>query len=346
MAVTTIYPWLDKPLEFLKRMSSKLPNAVLIYGPRGCGTFELGVAFAQFLLCKSPDNTMACGKCSECKLVESGNHPDFKLVLSELEAKNHPEVLAEPIKVSDRKSISRLISIEQIRDATEFLSTTSKRGGHRIVLIYPANLMLGTQSSALLKTLEEPPSGSILILVSDNLDSMLPTIRSRCQLVTVAPPTKEQGIAFLKAKKVKNPEEVLAKYGGLPLLYFEKDEKLSLDEERQEELLAFLIKGGKASSADVVYLTGREFPTLPLIIFLQRWVNDLILGSMGQSPRYFLKMKDKIRAVSKNLDSKKLFMYLDELTTAQRATSIALNAKIVSQDLLLNYIRACTSKDS
>ncbi len=346
MAVTEIYPWLDKPLDFLNRMSSKLPNAVLIHGPRGCGTFELGVAFAQFLLCKSPENAIACGKCSECKLVESGNHPDFKLVLSELEAKNHPEVLAEPIKVSERKSISRLISIEQIRDATEFLSTTSKRGGHRVVLIYPANAMLETQSSALLKTLEEPPPGSILILVSDNLDSMLPTIRSRCQLVHVLPPTKEQGIAFLKANKVKNPEEVLAKYGGLPLLYFERDDKLSLDEDKQEELLDFLLKGQTASSKDVVYLVGKDIPTLPLIILLQRWVNDLILGSMGQSPRYFLKMKDKIRLISKNLDSKRLFMYLDELSMAERATSIALNAKIIAQDLLLNYIRACTPKDT
>lgn len=85
------YPWLERPAEVLSKMLGKLPGGVLIYGPRGCGVFELASRFAAAVVCQHPADGAPCGICEECKLIFSGNHPDLRYVLSETEAALHPE---------------------------------------------------------------------------------------------------------------------------------------------------------------------------------------------------------------------------------------------------------------
>ncbi|MCD8339357.1 MAG: DNA polymerase III subunit delta' [Burkholderiales bacterium] len=341
MGLTTEYPWLAKPLDTLNRLKAKQSGSILISGCRGAGLFELAEAFAESLLCKNPVNGEACGKCSECTLNKAGSHPDLKLVLSEAEQAIHPEPWAEPVKATAKKSLTRNIVIEQIRDITDYLSTGSIRGGKKVVVVYPANMMQETQSSALLKTLEEPPPDSVLILVTENLEALLPTIRSRCQIINVPSPSAEQGIAYLKGKGIANPEETLARLGGLPLLYFEEDDKLLLGEDLENTLLNFLSKGAMASSADVVAITNSILPTLPLAIFLQRWVNDLVLAANKLPPRYFLRAKGASARIGKSVDVKKLMNYLDEIRRVKQTTFIALNPTLIAQDLLFHYIQAC-----
>lgn len=85
------YPWLERPAEVLAKMLNKLPGGILIYGPRGCGVFELASRFAAAVVCQHPVDGEPCGICEECKLIFSGNHPDLRYVLSETEAALHPE---------------------------------------------------------------------------------------------------------------------------------------------------------------------------------------------------------------------------------------------------------------
>ncbi len=332
------FVWLTKPAEALNKFRVNLPGAILIHGPRGSGTFELANAFARSLLCSSPIEGAPCGECPECKLLEAGNHPDFKLLLSEAEEAIHPLPWQKEEKtVTAKKSLSRQISIEQIRSLSEFVSTSSRRGGRKVVLIYPADTMMADQSSALLKTLEEPPAGVIFLLVSDNLDSMLPTIRSRCQIVRVTPPTPEQGCAFLKAKNVEHPEEMLAKFGGMPLLYFEEDVKLKIDEKKEEILLDLLAKGKNLDSRMIIELTASDFPLLPFLTLMQRCCVDLILMREGLNARYFLRRKEQIKSASTALDLRKMYGFVDELAQNKRHAQIALNARLIEQDLLMKY---------
>ncbi len=88
-------------------------------------------------------------------------------------------------------------------------------------------------------------------------------------------------------------------------------------------------------------ITSSELPTLPLTILLQRWTNDLVLSANGLPPRYFLRMKEASGKIAKTVNVRKLMKYLDELKKAKRATSIALNPRIIAQDLLLSYVKAC-----
>lgn len=332
------YPWFQKPAELLESFTKKLPSSILIHGPRGSGTYELGEAFAKLILCSSPVDGHACGQCAECKLIEAGNHPDFKLLLSEAEEAIHPLPWQKEAKpVTGKKTISRTISIEQIRALSDFIGISSHRGGRRVVLVYPADTMMADQSSALLKTLEEPPPSMVFILVSDNLDRMLPTIRSRCQLVRVAPPTQEQGVQFLKEKGVENPVEELAKLGGMPLLYFEQDQKLRLDPEKEEKLLDLLAKGPALDARSIIDLSSAEYSLVPLTTLLQRWCNDLVLVSQGLQPRYFLRRANQTKSIASSVNLKKLYAFWDELNTTRRHLQIALNPRMMTQDMLFKY---------
>ena len=90
----------------------------------------------------------------------------------------------EPSEKKEKKNIS----IEETRIAIESLSIGSHRGGHRVILIYPLELLRSDAANTLLKSLEEPPANTIFILLADRVDRVLPTIRSRCRLLTAPRP--------------------------------------------------------------------------------------------------------------------------------------------------------------
>jgi DNA polymerase-3 subunit delta' len=147
-----------------------LPPSLLLSGPSGVGKKRTAVALAQALNCLSPilDATRedgavlardACGTCTSCRRIERGAHPDV--------------VVIEP---GDTGSIK----IEQVRDVIDRAGYRPFEARRRVVIINEADAMQAPAQSALLKTLEEPPSASIFLLVSSLPDALLPTVRSRC----------------------------------------------------------------------------------------------------------------------------------------------------------------------
>lgn len=338
-----VFPWLEQPAKVLQKFREKLPGAILIYGPRGSGTYELAFAFAQSVLCEAPVNGAACGKCENCRLIKAGTHPDMRLVLSEAEAAVHPQPW-EPKKkaVEVKKGLPRTIEIEKIRALSEFFSITSHRGGNRVVLIYPANMMQADQSSALLKSLEEPPEGVVIILVSDDLDAMLPTIRSRCQLVRVPAPSKEASLEYLASQgfEREEAETALAQAGGMPLLVFEKDVRLKMSKETEAKILAMLRQGGELSMAEVVDGIPNDLSMQALVPLVQRFMTDIIYVRQGLPVRYFLKEANTIAALAARADDRALFAFVDEANKLSKIAAHPLNAKLTAQDFLIKYADA------
>ncbi|WP_322908043.1 DNA polymerase III subunit delta' [Paenibacillus campi] len=138
----------------------KISHAYLFHGPAGSGQLKMALQFAKALVCleKSDD---ACGHCIECRKMEHGNHPDFLLV--------------EP----DGNSIK----IDQIRELQRIFSYRSEAGNRKIYIIQAADKMTVQAANSLLKFLEEPPAPAVAMLLTDNVQSILPTIRSRTQPV-------------------------------------------------------------------------------------------------------------------------------------------------------------------
>lgn len=152
-----------KAKEILKRSvsSEKMSHAYLFRGPAGVGKKTMAHTFAALINCLSPGQHDVCGKCIACMKFRSGSHPDFMRI--------EPEGAA--------------IKIKQIRDLKHALTFPPYEAKYRVVLLVDVHTMRREAANSMLKTLEEPPENTILILTGDEANEILPTIISRCQVV-------------------------------------------------------------------------------------------------------------------------------------------------------------------
>lgn len=164
----TLPPWLHdywgKVASYIEQ--DRLPSAFMLVGDKGLGLPNFSVAFANRVICLSPNaEDMACGFCEACVLFNAGNYPDFFHL--------QPEEGKSSIK------------IDAIRELSASLALSNQFSKPRIVIIDPADAMLSQASNSLLKTLEEPNEDTCLILIAHDASKISATIRSRCQVVTV-----------------------------------------------------------------------------------------------------------------------------------------------------------------
>ena len=215
-----MHPWNQPILESLKTRE-RLPHALLLHGPRGVGKLALAERVAQLLLCEHAEPAQRpCGRCDGCRWYLAGNHPDFRRLEPEAIAKLPPPVEEEEgseAPARRTKQPSLYILIEQVRELASFLNVGSHRGALRVAMVHPAEDLYPNAANALLKSLEEPPSGAIFILVSHRPARLLPTVRSRCVAVPVPIPPRDVALAWLSSQGVTNAERWLAFAGGAPL---------------------------------------------------------------------------------------------------------------------------------
>jgi len=189
-----------RAMESLKSALGKgvVHHAWLFHGPEGVGKELAALAFAQALTC--PEKPMeGCGTCSSCKRVKGRNHPDVTWVMPEDE-----QVQRGLAGRSDfDHTPSRDIRIEQIRSLGERLSFRPLEAKHKVALLVNAHAMNPPAQNALLKTLEEPPRDTILVLITSALDKLLPTIRSRCTKAQFGPLPTDFIAAHLQATQKK-----------------------------------------------------------------------------------------------------------------------------------------------
>jgi DNA polymerase-3 subunit delta' len=180
-------------------------HALLITGPAGLGKRILALNYAQALLCETPrPDGLACGTCAGCTYVAARTHPDLQVLdLHEF-------------KDDEWKAVNE-ISVDRVREVTRMMATSAHRGGRRVAVVTPAERMNAAASNALLKTLEEPPSGAMLVLTSDQPGRLLKTVLSRCVRVPAPRPESAQAIAWLESQGVRDAAAALAEAGGAPL---------------------------------------------------------------------------------------------------------------------------------
>lgn len=269
---------------------SRLPHALLLTGQRGIGKFDLARRFAASLLCEQLTATQeACGVCPACVWSAQGNHPDFRL----LQPEAFDEEVSENSETTAKKKPSQQITIDQVRALDDFLHIGTHRRGARVVLVHPAEAMNRATANALLKSLEEPIQDTVFILVSSEPERLLPTIRSRCQVMPIPLPVAERAAAWLKGAGIADAPQWLALAGGSPLMAVElgsSDERTLLD-----ALVAELSRGKRldllaaAGALDKVVKSEKRPAALKrLVEWSQKWLLDLALVCEGQAPRYFI----------------------------------------------------------
>lgn len=203
-----LLPWQAPVIEraLALRQAGQLPHAVMIdLADRGDASVLIHY-LARVLLCHSPRENTPCGTCETCRLLRAGTCGDFGLVTLEIDEKT--------------KKPSKNIKIDQIRDLIYQLNLTRQHGAMKIAAIYPAERMNTASANALLKTLEEPAAGVLLLLVTHNRGRIPVTVRSRCQQWSVPLPDRALADAWLEAQGIgREAAETYLDYArGDPLL--------------------------------------------------------------------------------------------------------------------------------
>jgi DNA polymerase-3 subunit delta' len=170
-------------LEIIRRMceTGRVPHGLLFQGPEGCGKACVALALASQLLCEESDGP--CGRCESCRLIVTGGHPDL-LTVHRMPKK--PTASATVAPPGDPEDLRQFIVVDQVRELTRVAGMAPRRGARRVFIIEPADRMNNEAQNALLKTLEEPPGRTVLILVASRPHLLLPTVRSRCFVVGFA----------------------------------------------------------------------------------------------------------------------------------------------------------------
>jgi DNA polymerase-3 subunit delta' len=184
-------------LGLLSRAAARgtLPPSLIFAGPAGVGKHTTAIALAQALNCANPPRDVilhdtdgdvvlpldACGECPSCRRIARGTHPDIIVIAPDEDSPN--------------------IRIDRVRDVNERVAYRPFEARVRMVVIDEADALVPPAQNALLKTLEEPPSSSMFVLVTDSPDRLLETVRSRCPRVRFAPLSPADIAAWLQRER-------------------------------------------------------------------------------------------------------------------------------------------------
>lgn len=280
MTDTGLLPWHTQQWRLISKavQDQRLPHALLLHGPAGLGKAQFKNQLARLLICSRPveadavEGLLPCGQCKPCKQFSTeGIHADiFRL---------EPEEEGKAIKIA------------HTREAIEFCSLAAHYGGRKLVLIEPAEALNLNAANALLKTLEEPSSNTVLILISHQASKLLATIRSRCLQIRFNKPSKNSALEWLQAKGINDGAALLSEAQGYPVHASKIAEEggLSWRQARDKELLLFLSENRSVSGLvrlwlnhDLEQLHAWLFDRLRRITWFKSGQNDVLQGSHAE----------------------------------------------------------------
>lgn len=298
----------------------RVAHAYLFAGPSGSGRRAMAIAFAQTLLCEKGD-VDACGECLACRKVEHGNHPDLHLIAPD----------------------GASVKIEQVRELQRELSYRSAGAGRKVYVIEGAETMTVQAANSLLKFLEEPPSPVVAVLIAPSAQTMLPTIRSRTQLVPFVPGDPAE---LEKALTAEGTDPLLARTAvhlasGL-------DAARSLAQENWfAETRNVVIQLGKEmpsrfpgvllTAQKQVFKTDLADHTDTLLQMLALWYRDMIYAITGREDR--LVFPDQAEWISKNAWSRSLDGWVRAMElalTAVRRVQAHVQPQLALEQFLVN----------
>ena len=342
MKPSDIYPWQKTLWSQVQSMRNRFPHAVLLHGAAGIGKLQFANALAMSILCESPlDNGGACSVCLSCGWFVDSNHPDFRLIqprdreMEDAEQEGNGNIEAQGLTSSRDKKKSAQISIEQIRALSEMVILSSHRNGPRIVVINPSENLNLYSASALLKMLEEPPLNMQFILVSHELQRLLPTIRSRCHKISVPRPVASDALSWLRDEGVVDPEVALALTGGAPL------RSTAIDSRFIDQFCQQLARGSMVDPLVFSSTCGKD-RYKEVIELLHKWIFDLFNSRHALPARYFPRATASLQSLAISVDLTNLNSFQRTLITARKNALHPLNDDLQLEVLVMNYARLFT----
>jgi DNA polymerase-3 subunit delta' len=182
-------------IEAIRRayLADRLPHGLIFAGPVGVGKATTAAALAKLFLCERPKEDIPCGRCESCRVFAAGNHPDYHVITKEL------------IRYHDKTGKSKGIELSIHVLRPELIEPANRKpmmGRGKVFIIEQAELMNPQAQNSILKTLEEPAGRTLIVLLTDQPASLLPTIRSRCQTFRFASLGRSMVLAELQKRGI------------------------------------------------------------------------------------------------------------------------------------------------
>lgn len=328
----------DQALSILNRAveSGRLANAYLFYGPESTGKKRTGFELARTLNCDDSGPLQSCGTCSACRRIEQGLHPDVFF----LEPQTGP---------SSREAA---IKIDEIRELQKKLGFLPYEGRAKVVIIDGADRINPQAANAFLKTLEEPPTDTVIILITSNPQQLLPTVASRCQGIRfhhLPAPVLEQ-ILQKQAEKDEelNPAEIplrVSRAGG------SVQNALELDLEEwatMRQSLIQLLKNLSLERVDILFAFSKQWSkveTDKLRIMLKEMsalIRDLALLNINCAPTLLFNddLAEELKPLAGRHNRRALSAMQDAVHNTRQALLGNANVQLALESMLLDFCEA------
>lgn len=290
----------NKALKLLKGtiLKNRIPNAFLFIGEPHVGKTTSAIAYAKALNCMSPEDLSSCDNCSSCRKIDKGLHPDVRVVISDKD----------------------VITVEMIREVEEFLSYRNLEGKYKVAIIKQADKMNQSAANAFLKTVEEPPLNSTIILTCENPHSLPEPLVSRCFKIYFSSLSIEDCKKLIPDSEDK--DFLLKIVMGKPGLIFSKD--MVKEKKWFLNLLNDMLENKKKTfwkdneeikwSLDLVFILLRD-------IIIKRIVKDTSNQIFDFSDIFF--------KGHKNINIEDIFKIFDELQEIRKNIDLNLNKSIL-----------------
>ncbi len=310
-------PWLSDSQQRIRTAfdAGRLPHSLLLLSAPGLGAEQLSNWITALALCESPGQR-PCDACASCRLLRSDSHPDV-----------HAVRLGED---------AQQIKIDQVRALIESLTLKSYRGGYKLGVIEGAESLNANGANAFLKTLEEPSSDTMLIMIARSNHRLPATIASRCLRLSLRPPSTETAIEWLKANSsaTQSWTAALALAGGAPLLAMQLDaEGLSAIDADMRQSIGELAEG----AVDITLLAERWVRSDPevRIIWLENWITQRVQASLGAATSHQTAEPVRLPAALLKAKIRALFELLDAARDVRRFASTGMNQQLALEALLV-----------
>jgi DNA polymerase-3 subunit delta' len=308
--------WLGPEMAKLRaaQAAGRLPHALLIHEAAGAGGDWLAGWTARLVLCTGSGEP-PCGQCQSCRRAALGQHPDL--------------IRVHPLDTSTQ------IRIEQVRELSAELALTAHQGGYKVGLLSPADSMNRFAANALLKTLEEPPPRTLLMLVATQPSRLPATILSRCQRVRVRAPQRSEAIAWLEATRGPGDwAQVLAVLGTAPLAAAEGDPAAIV--EIAGEVRRGLEEAAEGEGDPVATAERWARSEVPLrLACVENWLTERIRGRLGGGA-VFTEVRPGAHppGPGQALDLRQLFELLDAIRELKSSFDAPINRGLALESLL------------
>jgi len=304
----------------------KLPGSLLFYGPQGVGKSEMALVLAKALNCLHKKDD-ACENCSSCEAINKdiGAFPDVMRIQAENE----------------------IIKIGQIRILKQAAYLRPMTGKRRVFIVENAEKMNQEASNSLLKVLEEPPFFSHIILTTENLFSILPTVKSRCQILKFAPISKsdvqkklmERGTDKEKAKIIS-----LLVQGSLKRALDYDWEQANEQRKKAFNIFSAFVKGEKTAAFFKKYsrMTKKNFyrDFKPLLEMITSFCRDLVLLKIGSPDRFLINLdyKSQLSKAEKMMSLKESLNFLKITEDCMRLFERNINKRVIMNSMAVGLM--------